>query len=753
MRKADSAPHPRQPAPRPAIAHWLAAGLVLAALTYLAWFAFAAPAGNAGQSPLRVELLKELRDPFGFVAQWFGPAGTPLGLLDRLPVLLLAGLILLAAYGLGRLASDSLRLSHELTRLEEGVLATAVGLSLLSTIVLIVGLAGMLRQGWLLWLLVAVGAGVGPWMLWRDRWSRLFNGGVAAAKPSSTHQVPRPVLVWLTIPFAVIMLLGSLLPPSDFDVREYHLQVPKEWLATGRIDFLPHNVYGNMPLGAEMHALLGMALWPGHRGWFYGGLAGKVVIASYAVLTALGVFAAGQRMAGKAGGMLAGLVVLSHPWVIHVSASGLNDGALACYVFFAIYATWLARRGAFSFLLPGLLAGAAAACKYPGLVFAVAPLAIWAAIPARRIFNPTDGVKIRPVLALAFFAVGALFGGGAWYAKNAVLAGNPVYPLAYGVFGGETRTAQKHAQWIAAHQVPRTERGERYSPRQFANSLARIAGRDELASPLVLPLLAAAGIALFLASRSPHPQSAIRDPQFLLSAALALLWILAVWWLVTHRIDRFLLPAWPLAAVFAATTLTIEDRWWRSAVYTIVAFGAGYCLLAASSVLVGDNRWFVALEQLRRDEPWPAGMPLRVSAEHKWLNQNVPPGQAVLLVGDAAPFDLEMPVHYNTCFDDCLLCDWMLGKSAGERRDELVRRQIAYVLVDWGEIRRYRSTGNYGFDPRFQPELVAELVAQGVLGQPLPAIASTTLGRSAREIYPVPAVLSQPPVLSEPPVR
>jgi hypothetical protein len=753
MRKAESAPNARQPAPRPAMALWLTAGLALAALAYMAWFVQAAPARNEGQSSLRVELLNQLRDPFGFVAQWFGPAGTPIGLFDRLPIVLLAGVIVLAAFGLGRLAIDTLRLSGELTQLEESVLATAVGLNLLSTAVLLVGLAGLLQQGWLLWMLVVSGAGFALWTFWRDHWSRPYRDSIAAAKSASALAAPRSALIWLAIPFAAIILFGSLLPPSDFDVREYHLQVPKEWLADGRIGFLPHNVYGNMPLGAEMHALLAMALWPSPRGWFYGALAGKVVIATYAVLAALGVFAAGERVAGKAGGMLAGLVFLSHPWVIHVSVTGLNDGVLACYVFLAIYATWLARRGACSFLLPGLLAGAAASCKYPGLIFAVAPLAIWAAIPARQILNPTDDVKIRPVVALALFAVGVLFGGGAWYAKNAVLAGNPVYPLAYGLFGGKTRTAQKHVQWSTAHQVPPNEHGQRYSPRQFAGSLARIAGRDELASPFMLPLLAAAGIALVLASRSCTPQSAIRNPQFLLPAALAFLWILAVWWLVTHRIDRFLLPAWPLAAVLAAAALTIEDRWWRSAVYTIVAIGAGYCLLAGSSALVGDNRWFVALEQLRRDEPWPAGMPLRVSAEHKWLNQNVPLGKALLLVGDAAPFDLQMPVHYNTCFDDCLLCDWMLGKSAEERRDELARRQIAYVLVDWAEIRRYQSPGNYGFDPRFQPELVVELVEQGILGQPLPATSSTTFARSAREIYPVRAVLGEAAVLSEPPVR
>ena len=54
------------------------------------------------------------------------------------------------------------------------------------------------------------------------------------------------------------MLLGSMLPAIDFDVLEYHLQGPKEYYQAGRIAFLPHNVYTNMPFDVEMLHLLGM---------------------------------------------------------------------------------------------------------------------------------------------------------------------------------------------------------------------------------------------------------------------------------------------------------------------------------------------------------------------------------------------------------------------------------------------------------------------------------------------------------------
>ena len=746
---------------------WLAAAFAVLAAAYLAWFVVGsrpieiqppnAPPGQLESEPLRVQLLRQLGDPFSFVAQWFGPAGTPLGLLDRVPVLAMAGVILLASYGVGRLVVgvDSRTMRREqdqLYELERTIFALAAGLSVLSTIVLLGGLAGLLQVPLLWWLLAGSAAIVGAWWIYRDHWSRLCS-------LHSAFRIPRSPLVWVAIVFSTMIVLGGCLPPWNFDVREYHLQVPKEWFQQGRITFLPHNVYGNMPLGAEMHALAAMALWPGEDGWFHGALAGTVVIAAYAIIAALGLVAAGERMAGRWAGWLAACLFLGHPWVVHVSVSGLNDGALAANVFLAAYALWLARRGACGYLLPGLLAGAAAACKYPGLVFAVAPLAVWCCLPRSSTKIPTSGRGKPPTalppppdedkrnvgtrgtltngqgfgfaLAPLLLLIGVLAGGGAWYAKNAIPSGNPVYPLAYDIFGGKTRTPENSAQWQRAHRVPPDQHGRKYSLPQLANSVARIAGQDDLASPLLVLLMTV----YFLTLLTPH--SAFRIPHSATPFALLLLLILATWWLVSHRLDRFLLPAWPLAALLASVAAASHDGvWWRRAVAGFAVLGLAYCLLAAASPLVGDNRWFVALTQLRRDEPWPADTPLRVKPEHKFLNANVEPGQAVLLVGEAAPFDLAMPVYYNTCFDDCLLCDWMLGKTAAERSQQLDSRNIAWVLVDWPEIRRYQLPGNYGFDPRFRPELLDELVAQGVLHSPTQLVPGGTV-RPA-ELYPVP---------------
>ena len=91
----------------------------------------------------------------------------------------------------------------------------------------------------------------------------------------------------------------------------------------------------------------------------------------------------------------------------------------------------------------------------------------------------------------------------------------------------------------------------------------------------------------------------------------------------------------------------------------------------------------------------------------------MPADGGVLTVGDAAVFDLRPPVLYNTCFDDCIFEQLVKGKTPGEIRAELAARHIAYVYVNWGEIDRYRSPGNYGFTDFVQPAVFARLVQRG----------------------------------------
>ncbi len=133
---------------------------------------------------------------------------------------------------------------------------------------------------------------------------------------------------------------------------------------------------------------------------------------------------------------------------------------------------------------------------------------------------------------LVGFAVGLGLVVAPWLGKNVVDTGNPVYPLAWSVFGGGEWDAARDAQWRAAH-----------GPRPIAagllvGSVLDVAGRSDWQSPLYAALVPA-GLARVAAA---HGRTGL--------AAYAA-YLFATWWLLTHRLDRFWLPMLPPLAILA----------------------------------------------------------------------------------------------------------------------------------------------------------------------------------------------------------
>ena len=309
------------------------------------------------------------------------------------------------------------------------------------------------------------------------------------------------------------------------------------------------------------------------------------------------------------------------------------------------------------------------------------------------------GFVRRPVV----FLLAAALGCGLWFGKNWVLTGNPTYPLLYEVFDGKTWTAEKQQQWNHVH------RPHDFSAETLGKDLGRVVLTSEWLSPLIVPLavlafVGAVGQAVVCHARG---RQACLPPSALVWGLLAYVgFVIAVWWLLTHRIDRFWIPVLPVVALLAgAGAAGLRERWWRILLPVLLVAGLGANFLVASTGQ--GNAWFVSLARLRHDPAW-------IDPWHEYFNTHLTAGR-LLLVGDAAVFDLTVPVLYNTCFDDCIFEQLVRGKTAAEVRAELAARQIAYVYVNWGEIARYRP-GTYGFTDFVQPEVFDRLVAAGRVG-------------------------------------
>jgi hypothetical protein len=647
--------------------------------------------GDMPRGELLAMVLREMASG-ELLREWF--SGPPqVALLERTALLVPAALILLGAIALGWLVVSRIR-PGRFSRLESVVFSAAVGLSLTSTWVLIVGLLGGLRLRWLVVAPLPIAVAAAAWQWWRST-------PTAPPCPAPTQSGPSDRWLWLAAPLLLLLVAGAVLPPSDFDVREYHLQAPKEFYQAGRITFLPHNVYANMPLGTEMLSLLAMVAVDD---WWRGALVGKLLTASFAVWGALGVLAAGRRWFSSGAGVVAALVYLSTPWILLVCIEGLIDAALAFYLLMAAYAFWLWREpnGLPSPALAGYMAGAAVATKYPGALFVALPLTAAVAWTGWRQAAHAGGRIRHAARPLAVFLLTVAVGCGLWLAKNWAATGNPVYPLLYPVFGGTGWDADKDARWNRAH------RPHDFSPRALATDVARLGGQSPWHSPVLMPFAALA----LLASVRGFGRQPARQTLIVITGLIA--YVLVSWWLFTHRIDRFWIPTLPLWCLLAGWGACVSRHWvWRKTLSALLLLATGYALLLGCSGAIGENRFFYPLAALRHDpqhaDPW-----------YRYFNDHAR-GQTVLLLGEAAVFDLEMPVLYATCFDDLPLSALAAQRGPAAVHAELLARKVAYVYVDWDEIERYRRPGNYGFSPIPQPALFHQLVAAGVL-EPLPPL-------------------------------
>jgi hypothetical protein len=673
-----------------------------------------APLENLAQ---RRASLVFLLAPDHLLELWCGGKLGFFSVFDRWPIVLLAATILLTGWLAGRLLLLGLGVVRLLDRLEQLVFAVGAGLNLVSLYALAVGLAGGLQQRWLfaIPIVALVAANLGQWLLARSKLAAgMDNQGAIAAEDraedrdqvwSRLTEDNNPRWYWWllgALPFAVVIVLGAMLPPWDYDVREYHLQAPKEWYQNGRIDFLPHNIYANMPLGSELTGLWAMALSGGKDGWWWGALAGKTVMACYSLVSAAALIAFGRRLHSVGVGVVAAIVYVCVPWTATLAMAGYNEGPVGLYALLSIFAIWLANQkrpwGESVRLigLAGFCAGSAVACKYPPLLFVVVPLTAW------LLFRPLRGREApdepRALLWQRFiypsvFVAAMLAACGLWFAKNWALTNNPTYPLLYSVFDGRTRTPEKNRQWMTVHSPQPDNNGNRFSPRQFVDQLTWNLWRTRLASLCIPPLAAMAWFA--------------RDKRRWLTAVICWMgFVFVAWWLTTHRLDRFLVLMLPLASLVAAIgVFAIPHPAWR-------LFALGFVVLAALAhfpfiTLQPDNRYFAPLAMLRRDDRELSLQGLRVESAHRWLNEHARPGEKVLLLGDAEPFDLELPAVYNTCFDDCQFTRIFQGRSRAERLAALREAGIDYVFCSWAHLARFRSPGNYGYTSDYPtPELV-----------------------------------------------
>ena len=690
------------------------------------------------------------------VPRWILWASTPLDLLDvvdpqspwswlfvlqRVPFALTAIAIWVGAWALG---SHILRwIGVTLSGCERLFFSTCLGLSSVSLVTLLLGVCGYLTR----WPLIAVL--LTAFLSEIATFLRLRTNLRPEARPSKIPKFAARSLSrlgWIVIvgvfPFVVAQLLGAMSPQNDFDVVEYHLGGPKEWFQQGHISRLPHNVYTSFPFLTEMLILAGMILY---GDWQWGALAGQAVIAGFAPLTAIGLFAAGRRWFSAESGWIAALVYLTSPWTYRISIVAYAEGGLACYLFAALFAALLfrdkfgdvdpqSRRNPMAFaFLAGAMAGSAMACKYTGLLSVVIPIGMMLAwTTARHVFERRF---LQMVLVEIVFATGVLASVGPWLLKNTVETGNPVYPLAVRIFGGKDRDEILDAKWRKGHAAKSYENWKGRL-NDLPVKLTDVVANNDWHSPLMFGL---APLSLLWTFRR-RERSLIPDPtQTSRRAILGIVWLYVAWqfltwWLFTHHIDRFYVPMFSAVALLAGA-----GTHWPASLATIAATDRGRkiwgwvagSIIAASIFYNADIMLHVGGFNGGRLDLIAASN-IATPPRLNWLNEQyesgrLPPNTKVLCVGEAQMFHARYPYLYNTVFDRSLF-EKLCAESSSENhrlrpvteiRAEFRRLGITHIDVNWEEIIRYRAPGSYGYTDFVRPDHFAELQRLGLLGPAL----------------------------------
>lgn len=674
------------------------------------------------------------------------------------------------------------------------VMALALGLGVMALGMLGAGSLHLLGHGvptGLILLAAAVGVGAVPtWQFGRGIdwkwWVGDLNGSAdpGTGDAGDTRSGPGWVCLLSCGAVPVAMLLAAVCYHPGilwaremgwYDVLEYHLQMPREYLQNGGTAPLPHNAYSFLPANVEMLYTLLLSLLTGARG---GGVrAGDLMALTYLaqilhalllLLGALGVALAPLRLRAL-GRVVIFLIVLGTPWSIIIGSQAYNDAGMVLYGGLAlVWALGLvgAREGdvvaggstamgdpavkpaprgpcptghgtlLMAVLIGGLL-GLALGCKLTaGVMFAV---------PVAAVLLSCGRWKETLLAALIAGAVAA-----PWGVRSYVSTGNPVFPLAARTLGLGHWSAEQSQRWDFAHGAGGAGVGghrisalaqasvlddnwsisganwERWSEDHKLPPRAETGGWRHLGWAWIIWLVAAAW-ALWRGRLARWPWR----------VALALGLQVTGWLFLTHLQARFLWPILPtlallVAGVWAVDALPVKGVW-------SVFLTRGLTLvLAAVTVSTG----FVVPQELKpvagAQGAGSAGLsrdfltgilldnPALFSSPESWFRnaegvlEGLPPqwrGEGgrgkLLLLGSATPYFYEAAVIYTTAWDRPAWTHILQIAETPTIAAWFRQLDIRLVVIDWAEIQRLNRS--YGTPVPVTPAAVQGLVQSGLL--------------------------------------
>lgn len=502
------------------------------------------------------------------------------------------------------------------------------------------------------------------------------------------------------VPATTVLIIATTSAPgwlwgseaAGYDVLEYHLQMPREWLAAGLLTPLRHDVYSFAPSYVEaayyhLAVLLnGLATRP-LNGAVEAATACQLLHACLMLWAAREVMLLARRFVSHWMALGAGAIAISVPWVV-VTGSMAYDEAVLIGLLALCWRLVEARSVAWrSFVLIGFLAGIACGAKLTAVGGVVLPIGVLLLV------RLSPGQWWRMVVGCC---AGGLIALGPYLIRNYVAldGANPLFPFLANTLGSAHWTSEQVARWNGAHTAHEPWAARLATLWEMGFVYGQWAG-------LWFVALAAAPVAWMNRQR----RSAVRD------SGLILLVQVGFWLALTHLQSRFLLPCLPALVMVIAMGLDVVLQRWRRGMFAMsialpAALGA-WCIHLYGQQQKGQPAACIDGLVLRTGvdvRPLDRANAQNLAANNSdvFLNLFTDPGQGLYLLGDATPLYILRPVVWHSTWDTSPL--GQIIRAHGDDQDAwtaaLLDRGISLVLVNYSELDRLVNKDHW-YDPIF----------------------------------------------------
>ena len=594
--------------------------------------------------------------------------------------------------------------SASLSPVARHTLSFAVGNVALSYLLTALGFAGLFLPP-VLWILFLAGLGLGVWRIVGLSIERRSSERGEGKKIPKEIKEEKFALIFLAIWVGVFLLYGVLqaaAPPCIRDSLVYHLLCPREYLQAGHLLHIEGNLFSAFPKGQEVLMTLLLAT------------AGDRAAQGFSLLQMAamgsGVYGLTRLVTGPWAAALCAMGCATVPPAIYFSGCGYVEPALLMTLATSLLVlTYLlhsrgtrsagSAMGVRGSALVGFLAGWMAALKYTGLIYL-------ALIGFLLLWNQRKAPAVKALMSGGTYALAALPGLG-WMVWNWVALGNPVYPMAWSIFGGtgwDDSRAHAMTLYYDLYGMGKEPLDYLLLPWRlaFSGQFYSVQFDGAIGPFLILFLIGA------IASAVPSIRRQLTD-RILPGTGFAVIASAAFFVFGTQHV-RFWLPTQMLICIASAPAMELLWRW--ASGRKIIK--AGLALTVGLSL--AWNMWFLMKPFLSEAYYRPV---FGLEKEKAFLDRRVPGYPAMEFINShlaessrilcvwtgALGYYLNRPYYSDTFFEDVTLKSFIDSSIDGE---ELSRR---LAEAGFSHLYIYRSLLEKNMEPR-QKEIFNDFLAK-----------------------------------------